>query len=328
MVARRRLLVAVGFGTIALAFPLFAQPKIARIGILSARSRPTPRNPELFWGSFVDGMRELGYVEGKNLLIEWRYADGKRERFADLAAELVRLKPAVIVTHGTPAEAVKRATGSIPVVVTSFDDAVRDGFAKSLSRPGGNFTGMSLRSADLAAKYVELLRLMLPEVSQFALLLDPGLSYHSVVLKNAKGAAHTMGIQIVPVQARNLEEIERGFESMAREHIKAVIVPASSLAAMYRQQIPDLALRHRISMMGVGRPQAVAGSLMIYGADIGDTYRRAAVYVDKILKGAKPGELPIEQPTKFELVINRKTAKTLGISIPPELLLRAQEVIE
>lgn len=328
MLARRRLLLGLGLGTIAPAFPLFAQPKIARIGILSARSRPTPQNPELFWGSFVEGMRELGYVEGKNLLIEWRYAHGKRERLADLAAELVRLKPAVIVTHGTPAEAVKRATSSIPVVVTSFDDAVRDGFAKSLARPGGNFTGMSLLSSDLGAKYVELLRLMLPEVSQFALLLDPGLSYHSVVLKNARAAAQTMGIQILPVQARNLEEVERGFETMARERIKAVILPASSLSAMYVRQIAELALRHRISMMGVGRPQAVAGSLIIYGADIGDTYRRAAVYVDKILKDAKPGDLPIEQPTRFELVINRKTAKALGVTIPRELLMRADEVIE
>ena len=273
-------------------------------------------------------MGELGYVEGKNLVIEWRYADGKHERFPELARELVGLKPAVIVTHATPAQAVKAATSSIPVVVTSFiGDPVRDGFAKSLSRPGGNFTGMSLLSVDLTEKHVELLRMILPEASRFALLMDPDLPYHAVALKKAQAAAQAVGIRILPVQARDLQEIERAFETMAREHVTAVIVPASSLAAMY-PQIPDIALRHRIAMMGVGRPQAVAGGLIIYGTDIGDSYRRAAAHVDKILKGARPGDLPIELPTKYALVINRKTARTLGITIPRELAMRADEVID
>jgi len=326
---RRRLLAVLAAGIVSPVFPAFAQPKVARIGILSARSRPTAENPDPFWGSFVQGMRELGYVEGRNLSTEWRHADGQRERFPRLAAELVQLKPAVIVTHATPAQAVKQATSSIPVVVTSFiGDPVRDGFAKSLSRPGYNFTGMSLLSTDVSEKHVELLRIMLPEVSRFALLIDPGLPYHAVILKKVQAAAQALGIQILPVQARDLQEIERGFETMVRKRVTAVIVAASSLFAMHLRQIADLALRHRIAIMGAGRPQAVAGSLIIYGADTGDTYRRAAGHVDKILKGAKPGELPIEQPTKFELVINRKTAQALGITIPNELLTRADEVID
>jgi putative ABC transport system substrate-binding protein len=187
---------------------------------------------------------------------------------------------------------------------------------------------MSLLSGDLGAKYVEILRLMLSDVSRVALLQDPGLPYHAVVLKDAQAAARAMRMEIVPVQARNFEEIERALETIERERIRAVIVPASSLSAQYMRQITDLALRRRLAMLGAGRPQVVAGALVSYGTDIGDTYRRCAAYVDKILKGAKPGDLPIEQPTKFELVINRKTAAALGIAIPRELLLRADEVID
>ena len=329
MTARRRLLVGLALGTLSPAFLSYAQqPKVARIGILSARSRPTPSKPEFFL-EFVKGMRELGYIEGKNLIIEWRYADAKQERLPALAAELVLLKPAVIVTHATPAKAVKAATSAIPVVVTSFiSDPVRDGFAKSLSRPGGNFTGMSLVSEDVSEKNVELLRIMLPQVTRYAVLVDPELPYHAEMLKKTQAGAQVLGIQILPVPARDLQEIERGFETMVREHVKAVIVLASSLSALYLTQISELGLRHRVAVMGAARPQAVAGSLIVYGTDIGDTYRRAAGHVDKILKGARPGDLPIEQPRKFELIINRKTAAALGVTIPRELLLRADEVIE
>jgi putative ABC transport system substrate-binding protein len=322
---RRRLLALVAALPV---FPALAQPKVARIGILSARSRPTPSNPEFFWGSFVEAMRELGWVEGKNLLIEWRYADGKHERLPDHAQELVRLKLAVIVTHATPAPALKRATNSIPVVVTSFGDSVSDGFAKSLAHPGGNFTGMTLLQAELGAKYLEVLRLMQPEVSKVAVLMQRGLSYHPAVLKDIQTAARPLRIQVVPVEVSNWEEIERGFEAMARDRVKAVIVPASSLGAMHLRQTGDLGLRHRIAVIGVDRPQVATGGLMSYGADITDNYRRSAVYVDKILEGAKPGDLPIQQPTKFRLIINRKTAAALGFAIPRELLLRADEVID
>ena len=330
MISRRSAVAGLGAGLLAGAFPsLGQQAKVARIGILSARSRPTAGNPEPFWGSFVQGMRELGYVEGKNLLIEWRYADGKHERLATLAQELVKLKPAVIVTQATPAQAVRAATRSIPVVITSFiSDPVQEGFAKSMSHPGGNFTGMSLISDEMSEKHVELLRMMLPGVSRFAVLMDPDLPYHAELLKKTRTAAQALGIEIVPLQARDLQGIERGFETMARERVAAVIVLASSLSALYLRQISDLGLRHRIAVIGGDRPQAVTGSLMTYGTDIGDSYRRAAAYVDKILRGAKPGDLPIEQPTRFRLIINRKTARTLGIIVPRELLIRADEMIE
>lgn len=329
MLARRRFLIGLGLGTIAPAFPLFAQPRIARIGILSARSRSTPSNPEPFWGSFVKGMRELGYAEGKNLLLEWRYADGKRERFAALAAEMAKLEIDVIVTHATPLEALKLVTSTTPIVVTSFiSDPVGDGYARSLARPGGNITGLSLISHEISPKLVELLTIMLPTLSRIAVLMDPGLSYHAVALKNIQAAAQQKGIQVLPLQAASLPEIESGFAKLAGGRTTAVLILASSLSALFRRQIADAALKHRLSTIGSAREQVEVGTLMSYGTDIADSYRRAATYVDRILKGARPGDLPIEQPTKFHLAINRKTAKALGLEIPPELLLRADEVIE
>jgi ABC-type uncharacterized transport system substrate-binding protein len=329
MVTRRELLLGFGLGTLSSSFPLLAQQsKVARIGILVARSRPTAAEPDPFWGLFVQGMRELGYVEGKNLSMEWRYAEGKHERLAGLAAELVQLKPSVIVTHGTPAEALKQASTTIPVVVATFSDPVSDGFAKSLARPGGNFTGLSLISAEISAKRVELLRTMLPTLSRIAVLMDPGLSYHPALLQHVQAAARTLAIQVVPVEARNLPEIERAFETMAREGVQATIVPEGSLFVQHRRRIGEIAIKHRIATMFGGPLGVRAGMLIGYGADTSYAYRRAADYVDKILKGARPGDLPIEQPTKFFLALNAKTAKVLGITIPREMLVRADEVIE
>jgi len=329
MVTRRELLLGAGLGTLSSSFPLLAQnSKVAHIGILVARSRPTAAEPDPFWDLFAQRMRELGYVEGKNLAIEWRYAEGKHERLPGLAAELMRLKPSVIVTHGTPAEALKHATSTIPVVVTSFSDPVGDGFAKSLARPGGNFTGLSLISADISAKRVELMRTMLPTLSRMAVLMDPGLSYHPALLQHVQAAARTLAIQVVPVEARDLPEIERAFETMVREGVQATMVPEGSLFVQHRRRIGEIALRQRIATMFGGPLGVRAGMLIGYGADTSYAYRRAADYVDKILKGAKPGDLPIEQPTKFLLAVNRKTAKALGIAVPRELLERADAVIE
>jgi len=329
MITRRDLLAGFGSSTFLASFPLLAQQsKVARIGILVARSRPTAAEPDPFWGSFVQAMRALGHVEGKNLAIEWRYAEGRHERLPGLAAELVQLKPSVIVTHGTPAEALKRATVSIPVVVTSFSDPVGDGFAKSLARPGGNFTGLSLISAEISAKRVELLRTMLPTLSRIAVLMDPGLSYHPALLQHVQAAARTLAIQVVPVGARNLPEIERAFETMAREGVQATIVPEGSLFVQHRRPIGELAIKHRMATMFGGPLGVRAGMLIGYGADTRYAYSRAADYVDKILKGAKPGDLPIEQPTKFLFAINARTAWTLGIAIPLELRLRADEILE
>jgi putative tryptophan/tyrosine transport system substrate-binding protein len=301
---------------------------LARIGVLSARSRPSAADPDPYWGAFVKGMQVLGYVEGRNLAIEWRFADGKHERLAGLAAELVQLRPAVIVTHATPSETLKRATQAVPVVVTTFSDPIGGGFAQSLARPGGNFTGLSLVTTDLSAKYLELLRNLLPSLSRVGVLLDPALSYHPIVLKNLQSAAKSLVIQIIPVYAEDLSQVDRAFEAMARQGAEAAVMPARSLSVQHRRRITEVAVRHRIATMFTSKVSIEAGGLISYGTDVADMHRRAATYVDKILRGARPGDLPIEQPTKFELAINRGTAKALGISIPRELLARADALIE
>jgi putative ABC transport system substrate-binding protein len=330
MIDRRNVLI-LGLG--ALAAPLASlgqqQGKVRRIGFLAVRSRPTPSNPEVYYDAFVQGMRDLGYVEGKNLVIEWRFADGKFERLPGLASELVLMKLEVIVTHTTPStEALQRATSTIPIVMTSIADPVSSGFAASLARPGGNITGLSLMIIDLSPKYLELLKLMLPALSRVAVLLNPGTSFEFAVLKSIQAAAQQFGVKILAVEARTLEEIERGFAAMRRERADAVIVLGDSFFIAQRRQITELAARNRLPSMFAYREDVEAGGLMSYGQNLADFYRRAATYVDKILKGAKPGELPIEQPMKVHLAINRKTAKTLGLSIPQEVLLRVDEVIE
>ncbi len=274
-------------------------------------------------------MRELGYVEGKNLVIEWRFAEGKYERLPALAAELVQLKVDVIVSHTTPGtQALQRATRTIPIVTTSISDPIASGFTTSLARPDKNVTGLSIMTVDLGPKQLELLKAMLPALSRVAVVMDPALSFHATVLKSVRAAAQAMGIQVVPVQAGSPQEIERAFEKMAREGVNAAIVPASSLYLQQRRQIAELEVRHRVPTMQVNRDMVEIGCLMAYGTNIADSYRRAASYVDKIFKGAKPGDLPIEQPTQFELVINLKTAKALGITIPQSILLRADRVIQ
>ena len=329
-IARRRLLIALGAGALTATLGAFAQPpgKVRRIGGLAVRSRSTPSNPEIFYDSFTQGMRELGYVEGKNIVIEWRFADSKFERLPGLAAELVRLNPEVIVTHSTPAtEALQRATRTIPIV-TNVNDPVGSGFAASLARPGGNITGMSIISADLSPKQLELLQAIVPKLSRVAVLMNPNTSSLAPVLKSVQAAGQTIGVQVLPVEARNPEEIERGFAAMRQERADALIILADAFFIAHRRQIAELAMKARIPTIAWARELVEAGGLLSYGQNLADNYRHAATYVDKILKGAKPRELPIEQPMKIHLVINRKTAKALGITIPQSLLLRADEVIE
>jgi len=305
------------------------QGKVRRIGYLAARSRSTPSNPDPYYDTFVRGMRELGYVEGKNLLIEWRFADGKYERLPGLAAELVRLKLEVIVTHAPPpTEAVRRATSTIPIVCSNLGDPVALGFAASLARPGGNITGLSAIQDDVSPKYLELLKSLIPALSRAAVLTNPGNPSHPILVKRVQTAAQKLGVSVLPVDARNPEEIERGFAAMKRERADAVIILGDTFFIGQRRQITDLATRNRLPAMYSFREDVEAGGLMSYGQNIGDFYRRAATYVDNILKGAKPGELPIEQPTALHLAVNRKTAKTFGLTIPQELLLRADEVVE
>jgi putative ABC transport system substrate-binding protein len=328
---RRKLVIALGAGVLTAPLACLSQQqgKVRRIGFLAVRSRSTPSNPDIHYDAFVQEMRRLGYVEGKSLDIEWRFADGKYERFPALAAELVRLKPEVIVTHTTAAgKALQQATSSIPIVMANVADPVLAGLATNLARPGGNITGLSLMLVDLSAKYLELLKLMLPALSRVAVLANPDNPSHSVLLKNIQTAAQQLGVKVLPMDARTPEEIERAFSTMRREFAEAVIILSDAFLTGRRRQISELAARYRLPLMLSYPEQVEVDGLMGYGQNLVDFYRRAAYYVDGILKGANPGDLPMEQPTTIKLSINRRTAKALGLTIPQELLLRADEVFE
>ena len=330
MTTRRELLIALGLGAFV---PLFAsiaqtQGKVWRIGFLDLGSRQSSLDAGRY-PAYLQGMRELGYVEGKHFVVETRFADGNSERLATLAAELVRLKVNVILTFGTSASrAVQLATASIPVVVMATADPVRDGFAMSLARPGGNITGLSSGAGEIVQKWLELLTIASPRISRIAVLLTPANSGHSALLLNVQVAAQASGRHILPITAGSAEEIERGFASMARQRADAVIVLPDTFFFQQRRQITALAIRQRLPSATQAAGYAEAGGLIAYGPDLNENCRRAAAFVDRILKGAKPGELPFELPTRYQLVINRKTASTLGLVLPQELLLRAERVIE
>ncbi len=326
---RRRFFGTFAGALLAAPFTSFAQQaKVWRIGFLAAASRQSLVDAG-YDGAFLQGMREVGYVEGRNLLIEWRYADGNYERLPALAAELVRLNVDVIVAVPSPAiRAAQRATTTIPIVFPSTGDPVGSGFAASLARPGGNLTGLSNTNLDISAKTLELLRTMNPKMSRVAVLANPGSSTESAILKSIEFAAQKAGLQVLTVEVHTPEEIERGFATMTRERVDAVIIAADALLTMQRQQIAQLAIKFRLPSITQGVIYAKVGGLMSYGQDPAEGYRRAAAYVDRILKGAKPGELPIEQPTRLYLLINLQTAKALGLTIPQSLLLRADEVIQ
>jgi len=324
------MLIALGLGALATALPSFAQQrdKIWRIGFLSVRSRQSLLDTGRI-DAFLQGLRELGYVEGKNLVIEGRYADGEFERVPGLAAELVRLKLDVIVTEGDAANhAAQKATATIPIIVTVTPDPVGQGLASSLARPGGNITGLSTANIDVVPKQLELMMTAVPGLSRMAVLFNPANTGHPARLKSISAEAQKVGVTIVPLNARNTEDIERAFSSMTRERVKAVTILPDSYFGQQRGQIAGLALRQRLPSILNVQEYPEAGGLMSYGADVNDNFRRVATFVDKILKGAKPGDLPFELPMRLYLVINRKTAKAIGLTIPQELLLRADRVIE
>ena len=330
MTTRRKLLVALGAGALAVPLASFAQQqaKTWRVGFLSARRRPASLDTD-YYGAFPRGMRDLGYVEGKNLAIEWRFAEGEYERLPGMAAELVQLKVDVIMALGPPAiVAAQKATTTIPIVVVTSVDPVGAGFVKSLARPGGNITGLSNLAGDISSKHLEMLLAVMPKVSRVAVLVNPANPAHAAMLKNLQAAAQKIGIKVLPVQAQTPQEIEGAFSMMSREAVGAVIVALDPFLIQQERQIAELAVKHRLPSIFANREYAEAGGLMSYGQNQLDIYRRAATYVDKILKGAKAADLPIEQPTKLELVINLKTAKALGLTIPQSLLLRADEVIQ
>ena len=274
-------------------------------------------------------MRKLGYVEGRNLVIEWRFADGNAERLPGLAAELVQLKVDVVLTNGNQAiSAAQKATATIPIVMGNVNDPVGGGFVKSLARPEGNITGLSTVASDISAKYLELLLTIAPRLSRIAVLMETGNRAHVTILKNVQAASRRSRVTILPADARSPQEIESAFLRMVKEKAQALIVASSPLFREQSRQIGNLAVKHRLPSVSAYREFAEAGVLMSYGPNIFDLYRRAATYVDKILKGAKPADLPVEQPTKFELFINGRTAKALRLRIPNSLLVSADKVIE
>ena len=304
----------------------FAQPagKVWRIGYLAPGS-----GPNVFIEAFRDELRSLGYIEGRNLLIEYRYAAGKEERMQELAAELVRLKVDVIVTPATPAiAAAKRATSAIPIVMIAPTDAVGSGLVASLARPGGNVTGMTYLSTDLASKRLQLLREVLPKATRVAVLaLKGGSGASELFLEKLQAAARQMGITLIVQKENEAAALGDAFAAMQRERAEALIVELTPFTGENRKRIVELAAQHRLPTLIETRGFVDLGGLMSYGPSLPATFRRSAHYVDRIFKGAKPADLPVEQPTKFELVINMKTAKALGLTIPQSLLARADEVI-
>jgi putative tryptophan/tyrosine transport system substrate-binding protein len=297
-----------------------------------------PRIGFLFFGfpgpsreldAFRQGLRELGYTEGQNIVIEYRFAGGRAERLPELATELVRLKPDVLVTPGTPASlSAKRATSTIPIVFAGVADAVGAGLIASLARPGGNITGLTSISAELGGKRLELLKEVAPKVSRVAVLYNPADRSNVLVLKELQKSAPALGLALQPLEVRGPGGFEGAFVAMTRQRADALFVAAGLLTTEHRKALVDLAAKRRIPAIWGERQFVEAGGLMAYAVDFYDQVRGAAIYVDKILKGAKPGDLPVEQPTKYELVINLKTAKALSIEVPPTVLARADEVIE
>jgi ABC-type uncharacterized transport system substrate-binding protein len=319
-------------GGAAVGWPVAAnaqQPaKVDRIGYLATSLTASPHLRE----AFLQGLRDLGYVEGRNVVIEYRDLEGKYERIPALATELIALKVGVIVVTSTPsAVAVKQATKTIPIVFTWAADPVGSGLVTSLARPGGNITGLSFLAPDLIGKRLELLKQAVPGVSRVAALWHPGDYVERMerdMLTEANRAAGVLGLRLQVVEARGPEEFDRAFSDMTKARADAVTVQSTNVFFIERRRLGDLAAKHRLPAIYPAREFVDAGGLISYGPSVADLHRRAATYVDKILKGAKPGDLPVEQPTKFELVINLKTAKALGLTVPRLLIAQADGLIE
>jgi len=301
--------------------------KIPRIGFLAAA---TPATAAHLVEAFKQGLRQHGYVEGQNVVLELRFGEGKPEQFPVLAAELVRLKVDVIVALTNPViEAVRQATQTIPIVMPGASDPVGAGFVASLARPGGNITGLTGYSPELNGKRLELLKEAFSKLSRVALLLSPNFPGSALDLKETESAARSLGLRIQPLEVRDASDIDRAFKAMIKERADALTMfPGHPALFVNRKKIVELAANHRLPAMYSLHEFVDDGGLMFYGPDLLVGYRRAADYVDKILKGAKPAELPIEQPMKFELIINLKAAKQIGLTIPPNVLARADKVIK
>ncbi|MBX9823730.1 MAG: ABC transporter substrate-binding protein [Xanthobacteraceae bacterium] len=321
-IRRREFLITLGNMTVAWPLAVCAdQPKVPTIGALVIGNI----SPEEFWRVFRQGLRDLGYIEGQNIRFEFRSAQGQIDRLPELAAELVRLKVDVIVTWFTPtALAAKQATREIPIVMAETGDPIGTGLVMSLSRPGGNVTGIASITAELAGKSVQLIRDMLPSARRVTALANATDPFSKPFLEQIQRGGEATGTAIKPVRVSNNEEFESAFAAMERERPDAIIVQPS----LPSKRAAELALQHRVPAVSVPRWFADEGGLMSYSAIYADLFHKAAVYVDKILKGAQPADLPVEQPTRFQLVINMKTARALGITVPATLLARADEVID
>jgi len=300
--------------------------KVPRIGYLGTVSSSAG---SVRTEAFRQGLRELGYVEGKNIVVEYRWGEGKLDRLHELAKELARLKVDVIVALSPPAaRAAKEATRTIPIVIRSTYDPVEDGFVASLARPGGNITGVASTSGELHGKRLELLKEAVPRVTRVAVLWTPGtMRLDLSSFKELGVASKALGLKLQSVEARRPEDLDGAFRTATSQRAQALITLRNPLIVSQRKQITELAAKSKLPAIYDDREFVEAGGLMSYGANLEDLYRRAATYVDKILKGAKPADLPVEQPTKFELIINLKTAKQIGLTIPPNVLARADRVI-
>jgi putative tryptophan/tyrosine transport system substrate-binding protein len=327
---RRREFIALVGGAIGYPVGVRAQQqtgKLPRIGYLRLTS-PSDRPPLL--DTFRQALRELRWVEGQNIVIDYRFAEGMLDRLPDLAAELVRLKVDIIVSAGTQGvTADKNATETIPIVMIGVRDPIGTGLIASLARPGGNVTGVSGSAGlEIVAKQLELLKETVPKIRRVGILSNPTNEYHQLAIRELNVAAQSLGVRLQLLEARDPNEFDGAFAAMAKERVEALLVLSDAIFNSHQTRLVELAERGRLPAAYGVRESVAAGGLMSYGPSFLDFYRRSATYVDKILKGDKPADLPVEQPTKFELVINLQTAKTLGLTIPPTLLSRADEVIE
>ena len=300
--------------------------KVARIGFLASSSSERVKSR---LAAFQQGLRELGYVEGKNVIVEYRSAEGKFERLPEIASELVRLKVDLLVVEGAPAaHATKNATSVIPIVIGNAADPVGTGLVASLARPGGNITGLSDFNLGVVTKRLELLKEIVPSASRVAVLWNPTNPTNPLQLKETQAAAPGLGVTLLSLEAKGADDIERAFSAIRKERPGALIVIGDPMFGTHQKRITQLTIKSRLPAI-YGAPESVdAGGLMSYGTNFADLFRRAATYVDKILKGTKPADLPVEQPKKFELVINLNAAKQIGVTIPPNVLVRADKVIK
>jgi putative ABC transport system substrate-binding protein len=327
---RRRALLASTLGLLAAPIAAVAQSpaRVHRIGLLGGSAPASPEASHL-WGAFLQGLRDLGYVDGQNAIIEGRWYGDRTDLVPVLASELVRLPVDVIVAGTAPApEAAKRATSTIPIVMLSHPDPVGSGLVASLARPGGNVTGLSSLSPELRGKQIQLLKEALPSLSRVAILSNPSIPSHAMDVKETEVAARALKMRLQVLEVRAPSELAGAFSAATKERAGALVVLSGTIFFAHRTRIVELATQSRLPAMYSWRENAEAGGFMVYGPSLRDNWRRAAWYVDRILKGAKPSDLPVEQPTKLELVVNLKAASALGVTFPPAVLARADEIIQ